>query len=69
MKHEISDGTLILAGYAVDNLLRQYDLTDKGLPETAEALLKARYELDLAGRRRQVKILESTGDVLHDLDK
>jgi len=64
---EISDETLILARYAVDNLLRQYDLTDEGKPKTAMALLKARYELDLWGAMREVKRLEATGDVINDL--
>lgn len=66
---EISDGTLILARYAVDNLLRQYDLIDKGLPQTAADLLKARYELDIAAHWRGVKRLEATGDVINDLTK
>lgn len=64
---DISDGTLILARYAVDNLLRQYDLTDEGLPQTAANLLKARYEMDIAAHWRGVKRLEATGNVIGDL--
>lgn len=73
LSYDFAAGTLPLARYAVDKLLRDADLADAGSVELREALLKARFDLDLVSRQGQdamTAALEQLGDGLtHQLQK